>query len=74
MAAFLVDLFPTWIRYTSLSLPYHIRNGWMLLLFATAMVAASGDRGRSVCLNNSRAVVKWISALVMPPPGLASAG
>ena len=31
-------------------------------------------RGGSVCLNNSRVVVKWISALVMPPPGLASAG
>jgi MFS family permease len=46
MAAFLVDLFPARIRYTSLSLPYHIGNGWfggMLPLIATAMVAASGD-------------------------------
>jgi MFS family permease len=46
MAAFLVELFPTRIRYTSLSLPYHIGNGWfggMLPLVATAMVAASGD-------------------------------
>ena len=31
-----------------------------------------GDiRGGSVCLNGLRAIVKWISALVTPPPGLA---
>ena len=46
IAAYLVELFPTAIRYTSMSLPYHIGNGWfggMLPLLATAMVAASGD-------------------------------
>jgi MFS family permease len=46
IAAFLVEMFPTKIRYTSMSLPYHIGNGWfggMLPLLATAMVAASGD-------------------------------
>ena len=46
IAAFLVELFPTRIRYTSMSLPYHIGNGWfggMLPLLATAMVAAAGD-------------------------------
>jgi MFS family permease len=46
IAAFLVELFPTRIRYTSMSLPYHIGNGWfggMLPLTATAMVAATGD-------------------------------
>jgi MFS family permease len=46
IAAFLVELFPTAIRYTSMSLPYHIGNGWfggMLPLLATAMVAATGD-------------------------------
>jgi MFS family permease len=46
IAAFLVELFPARIRYTSMSLPYHIGNGWfggMLPLLATAMVAASGD-------------------------------
>ena len=31
-------------------------------------------RGGSVCLNSFRAFAKWISALVTPPPGLASAG
>jgi MFS family permease len=46
IAAFLVELFPTRIRYTSMSLPYHIGNGWfggMLPLTASAMVAASGN-------------------------------
>jgi MFS family permease len=46
IAAFLVELFPASIRYTSMSLPYHIGNGWfggMLPLLATAMVAASGN-------------------------------
>jgi MFS family permease len=46
IAAFLVELFPTKIRYTSMSLPYHIGNGWfggMLPLTATALVAATGD-------------------------------
>jgi hypothetical protein len=46
IAAFLVELFPTRIRYTSMSLPYHIGNGWfggMLPLFATAIVAKTGD-------------------------------
>ena len=46
IAAFLVEMFPTKIRYTSMSLPYHIGNGWfggMLPLLATAIVAAYGD-------------------------------
>ncbi|HEX8107809.1 MAG TPA: MFS transporter [Kofleriaceae bacterium] len=46
IAAYLVELFPTKIRYTSMSLPYHIGNGWfggMLPLLFTALVAASGD-------------------------------
>jgi MFS family permease len=46
IAAFLVEMFPSNIRYTSMSLPYHIGNGWfggMLPLFATAYVAYTGD-------------------------------
>jgi MFS family permease len=46
IAAFLVEMFPTKIRYSSMSLPYHIGNGWfggMLPLLATALVAARGD-------------------------------
>jgi MFS family permease len=46
IAAFLVELFPARIRYTSMSLPYHIGNGWfggMLPLTAAALVAANGN-------------------------------
>jgi len=46
IAAFLVELFPTRIRYTSMSLPYHIGNGWfggMLPLLATAIMAMTGN-------------------------------
>jgi MFS family permease len=46
IAAFLVELFPTRIRYTSMSLPYHIGNGWfggLLPLTWTALVASSGN-------------------------------
>src|SRR5687768_5088382 len=46
IAALLVELFPARIRYTSMSLPYHIGNGWFggfLPTIAFAMVAASGD-------------------------------
>ena len=46
IAAFLVEMFPTNIRYTSMSFPYHIGNGWfggMLPLLATAIVAATGN-------------------------------
>jgi MFS family permease len=44
IAAFLVELFPARIRYTSMSLPYHIGNGWFggfMPLIATAIVAAA---------------------------------
>jgi MFS family permease len=44
VAAFLVELFPTKIRYTSMSLPYHLGNGWFggfLPLIATALTASA---------------------------------
>ena len=44
IAAFLVELFPTRIRYTSMSLPYHLGNGWFggfLPLIATAVTASA---------------------------------
>ncbi|MDQ0560667.1 MFS family permease [Rhizobium mesoamericanum] len=46
IAALLVELFPTRIRYTGMSLPYHIGNGWfggLLPATAFAMSAATGD-------------------------------
>ena len=46
IAAFLVELFPTRIRYSSMSLPYHIGNGWFggfLPFIAAALVVRAGD-------------------------------
>jgi MFS family permease len=46
IAAMLVELFPTRIRYTAMSLPYHIGNGWFggfLPVTAFAIVAATGN-------------------------------
>jgi len=46
VAAMLVEMFPTRIRYTSMSLPYHIGNGWfggLLPTTAFAIVAQTGN-------------------------------
>jgi hypothetical protein len=46
IAAWLVELFPTRIRYTSMSLPYHIGNGWFggfLPVTSFAIVSATGN-------------------------------
>ncbi len=46
IAAMLVELFPSRIRYTSMSLPYHIGNGWFggfLPTTSFAIVAATGN-------------------------------
>ena len=46
IAAWLVELFPARIRYSSMSLPYHLGNGWFggfLPVTAFAIVAATGD-------------------------------
>jgi hypothetical protein len=46
IAAALVEMFPANIRYTSMSLPYHVGNGWFggfLPTTAFAMVAATGN-------------------------------
>jgi MFS family permease len=47
IAAFLVELFPTNIRYTSMSIPYHLGNGWFggfLPLIATAVTTSAWAR------------------------------
>jgi hypothetical protein len=46
IAAWLVEMFPTKIRYTSMSLPYHIGNGWFggfLPSVSFGIVAATGN-------------------------------
>jgi len=67
IAAFLVELFPARIRYTSMSLPYHIGNGWfggMLPLLATAIVAKEGNIYAGlwypIIVSLSTVVIGWI--------------
>jgi MFS family permease len=46
IAAYLVELFPARVRYTSLSIPYHLGNGWFgggVPLIATALVSRLGS-------------------------------
>jgi MFS family permease len=68
IAAFLVELFPTRIRYTSMSLPYHIGNGWFggfLPLIATSVVVFTGDiyagLGYPIAIALMSLVVGWIA-------------
>src|SRR5207248_8742949 len=52
IAAFPVELFPAQIRYTTMSLPYHIGNRWfggMLPLLATSIVAKAGNIYAGLC-------------------------
>ena len=63
LAAALVEMFPTNIRYTSMSLPYHIGNGWFggfLPTTAFAMVAATGDIYSGIWYPVSIAIVSII--------------
>ena len=69
IAAFLVEMFPTNIRYTSMSLPYHIGNGWfggMLPLLATAVVAATGDIYAGLSYPIEVAVIDLDRGIVVP--------
>ena len=70
IAAFLVELFPARIRYTSMSLPYHIGNGWfggMLPLTATAMVAATGDIYYGLWYPIVFALITFVIGLIFVP-------
>jgi len=63
IAAFLVEYFPARIRYTSLSIPYHIGNGWFggfLPLIAAAVIAATGSLLASLIYPISIAVITVI--------------
>jgi hypothetical protein len=70
IAAYLVELFPTRIRYTSMSLPYHIGNGWFggfLPTFAFAMVAATGDIYYGLWYPITVALVTLVAGLLFLP-------
>lgn len=70
IAALLVELFPTRIRYTSMSLPYHIGNGWLggfLPTTAFAMVAATGDIYYGLWYPVVVAVITLVAGLLFLP-------
>jgi hypothetical protein len=69
IAAWLVELFPTRIRYTSMSLPYHIGNGWFggfLPTIAFALVAASGNMYQGLWYPVIVALVTFVIGFAVP--------
>ncbi|HEX8300444.1 MFS transporter [Sphingomonas sp.] len=70
IAALLVEYFPSKIRYTSMSLPYHIGNGWFggfLPATAFAMVAATGDIYYGLWYPVVAAAVTFVIGLLLLP-------
>ena len=70
IAAWLVELFPTRIRYTGMSLPYHIGNGWFggfLPATVFAIVAATGNIYSGLWYPIIIAAMSFIVALIFLP-------
>jgi MFS family permease len=70
IAALLVELFPTRIRYTSMSLPYHIGNGWFggfLPASAVAIVAYTGDIYAGVWYPVVLAAITLVIGVILVP-------
>ncbi len=70
IAAFLVELFPTRIRYTSMSLPYHIGNGWFggfLPLIAASIVVFTGDIYAGLWFPISVAAMSFVVGMIVLP-------
>jgi len=70
IAAWLVELFPTRIRYTGMSLPYHIGNGWFggfLPATVFAIVAATGDIYSGLWYPIGVAAMSFVVALIFLP-------
>ncbi|WP_397448209.1 MFS transporter [Pseudomonas sp. NA-150] len=70
IAAILVELFPTRVRYTAMSLPYHIGNGWFggfLPTTAFAMVAATGNIYSGIWYPVTVAAVSFVVGLIFLP-------
>jgi len=68
IAAMLVEMFPTRIRYTAMSLPYHIGNGWFggfLPTTAFAIVAATGNIYAGLWYPVTVAAVTFVVGLVL---------
>lgn len=67
IAAFLVEMFPTRIRYTSMSLPYHVGNGvfgGLVPLIGTAMVEKTGNMYSGLFYPMTVAVVCFIIGMI----------
>jgi Sugar (and other) transporter len=70
IAAYLVELFPTRLRYTSMSLPYHIGNGWFggfLPLIAASIVVFTGDIYAGLWFPISVAAMSFVIGLIVLP-------
>jgi nitrate/nitrite transporter NarK len=70
IAAFLVELFPTRIRYTGMSLPYHIGNGWFggfLPAIVFAIVASTGNIYAGLWYPIVVAAMSFVIALIFLP-------
>jgi predicted MFS family arabinose efflux permease len=70
IAAWLVELFPTRIRYTGMSLPYHIGNGWFggfLPATSFAIVAATGNIYSGLWYTVGIAAMSFVIALLFLP-------
>src|SRR5437764_5302565 len=70
IAAWLVELFPTRIRYTGMSLPYHIGNGWFggfLPATVFAIVAATGNIYSGLWYPVVVAAMSFVVALIFLP-------
>jgi hypothetical protein len=70
IAALLVELFPTRIRYSGMSLPYHIGNGWFggfLPPTAFAIVAATGDMYSGLYYPIAVALMTFVIGLLFLP-------
>jgi MFS family permease len=70
VAAFLVELFPARIRYTSLSLPYHFGNGWFggfLPLIATWAVTTTGNLYAGLAYPSAVALMTFVIGLFVVP-------
>jgi hypothetical protein len=70
IAAWLVELFPTRIRYTGMSLPYHIGNGWFggfLPAIVFAIVASTGNIYSGLWYPIVIAAMSFVVALIFLP-------
>ena len=70
IAAWLVEMFPTKIRYSGLSLPYHIGNGWFggfLPATVFAIVAATGNIYSGLWYPICIAAMSFVVALIFLP-------